>query len=326
MPEMYDYQMEGTGTTAGRRPLKRPAIYDVYDKFDAIRLTRMTEFEKMKGSLVFWAHDDTVEPGKTYQYRIRLGVFNPVAGTDRLSERDKARKTDVILWSNYSGVTKPVEIMDRMYFFANRVRETDKAVTVQVSRLALGRWYSHDFIVQHGELIGEPLEPEPEKPDRNAPGGALGGPMGGYPRDPMAAQMGRVTPGPFGGPQDRANVPEMINYATGAVMVDAVVVNDWLSEPTLRTRNYYDMLYSFNGINIEHMPVGSTYWDLKRQTAFTHIARVQREPQKPFRSFGTTGRRQRPGGDQMMDEYYNEYQGEEMYMEGGGMGDGRPLY
>jgi hypothetical protein len=136
--------------------------------------------------------------------------------------------------------------------------------------------------------------------------------------------MGRLTPTAFGGPQDRANVPEIIDYATGAVMVDAVVVNDWIGEPTLRTRNYYDMLYSFDGNNIKHMPVGSTYWESKLQTAFSHIARVQREPQKPFRSFGTTGRRQRPGGE-MMDEYYDEYMMEEMYnMEG--MGDGRPLY
>lgn len=320
MPGMYDYGMDGMGTAAGRKPLKRPAIYDVYDKFDTMRLTRLTDFAKLKEPLVFWAHDDTIVPGKTYQYRIRLGLFNPVAGTDRLSERDKARKNDVILWSNYSGVTKPVEIMERLYFFANRVRETDKAVTVQVSRLALGRWYSHDFVVQHGEIIGEPLEPEPEKPDRNQPGGAMGGAMGG----PMASPMGRLTPTQFGGPQDRANVPEMIDYATGAVMVDAVVVNDWTGEPTLRTRNYYDMLYSFDGTNINHMPVGSTYWESKLQSAFSHIARVQREPQKPFRAFGTAGRKQRPGGDQMMDEYYDEYNMEGMM--DGGMGDGRPLY
>jgi hypothetical protein len=83
-----------------------------------------------------------------------------------LAEKDKSLKDQVILWSDFSTVTKPVEIMDRLYFFANSVREMDKAVTVKVSRLALGRWYSHDFVVRQGELIGDVIEPEPEKPGR----------------------------------------------------------------------------------------------------------------------------------------------------------------
>ncbi|UCC97484.1 MAG: hypothetical protein JSW66_16780 [Phycisphaerales bacterium] len=316
--EMYEPGLDGLGmgTAADRRAaLRRPTVNTVYYKFDEIRLTRLTQFEKLREPLVFWHHDDTIEPGKTYRYRIRLGVFNPLAGTDKLAEKDKAMKDQVILWSDFSDVTKPVEIMERLYFFANSVREMDKAVTVQVSRLALGRWYSHDFVVRQGELIGDVIEPEPEKPDRSTlaarrglvPGSLLSGPAGA----PLGSPMGR--PLGMGVSQEKSNVPETVDCTTGAVMVDAAVVNDWSGRATLRARNYYDMLYSYDGISIEHMPVGSTYWEPTLQSVFSHIARKQREPHEPFKGFGTTSRRQ--GMGEGMDEYYDEYMGEEMYME-----------
>ena len=321
--ELYDMGMDGLGMTEADRKaaLRKPSLNQVYLKFDKLRLTWLTDFAKLREPLTFWTHDDTVEPAKTYRYRIRLGVFNPLAGTNQLSEKDKALKDQVILWSEFSAVTKPVEIMGRLYFFANSVREMDKAVTVQVSRLALGRWYSHDFVVRQGEQIGNVIEPEPEKPDRNAPGAAaLGGPLGGPMGGPMGDPMGRF-PG-LGVPQTKSDVPETVDCATGAVMVDAVVVNDWSGAPALRTRNYHDMLYSYDGVSIEHMPVGATYWEPHLQTVFSHIARKQREPHEPFNAFGTSGRQQRMGDG--MEDYYD--MGQEMLMEDmGGMG-GRPLY
>lgn len=314
---LYDMGLDGLGlgTTDPRAALRKPSMNEVYIKFDEIRLTWLTDFAKLREPLTFWAHDDTVEPAKTYRYRIRLGVFNPLAGTNQLSEKDKALKDQVVLWSDFSAVTKPVEIMDTLYFFANSIREMDKAVTVQVSRLALGRWYSDNFVVRQGEQIGNVIEPKPEKPDRSALGAAaLGAALGG----PMGDPMGRFSG--LGMPQETSDIPETVDYRTGAVMVDAVVVSDWSSAPALRARNYHDMLYSYDGISIEHMPIGATYWQPQLQAVFSHIARKQREPREPFKAFGTSGRRQRMGG---MDEYYD--MGQEMLMEDMMMG-GRPLY
>jgi hypothetical protein len=324
--QLYDMGMDGLGlgTTDPKAALRKPSVNQVYIKFDEIRLTWMTDFAKLREPLVFWAHDDTVGPAKTYRYRIRLGVFNPLAGTNQLSEKDKAMKDQVILWSDFSAVTKPVEIMGRLYFFANSVREMDKAVTVQVSKLALGRWYSHDFVVRQGEQIGNVIEPEPEKPDRNALGTTVPGvtPLGTMMGGPPGMPMGRV-PGPgVSLPQDKSNIPETVDCTTGAVMVDAVVVNDWSGAPALRARNYHDMLYSYDGISIEHMPIGSTYWEPQLQSVFSHIARKQREPREPFKAFGTSSRQQRMGDG--MDEYYD--MGNEMMMEDMPMMGGRPLY
>jgi len=290
------------GPGMGGRNARFSPINEVYDKYNEVMLTRLTEFEKLE-ELTFWAHDDTVEPRKAYRYRIRLGVFNPIAGTDKVSEKNLASKNDVILWSSYSGVTEPVEILGRLYFFANNVREADKAVTVQVSRLALGRWHSHDFQVRDGEIIGEPLEPEPETDDRSSRQRRLGG---------VSDTMGRFSP--MTARTEQSNVPEIIDYRTGAVMVDAVVVNDWSAKMPLHSRKYYDMLYSFDGINIEHMPVGATYRPMVLSLVQSHITRLQRETQEPFKAFGTTDRRQRRGGGGEFGEM-DGYYGDEYYMD-----------
>ncbi len=84
------------------------------------------------------------------------------------------------------------------------------------------------------------------------------------------------------------------------------------------------MLYSFVGVNIEHMPVGASYRPVELASVHSLISRLEREPQKEFKSFGTSDRRQRRGGygDMMMDEYGDEYYMDEMYMMDpmGGMG------
>ena len=324
---MYGPEMEGfrggVGTT--QRGPRRPTINDVYIKYDEIALTRLTDFAKIREPLVFWQHDDTVEPDNTYRYRIRLGVFNPIAGTDQMSERDKALKNQAILWSGFSETTEPVQIMGTRYFFANSVREGDKTVMVQVSKLALGQWYSHDFPVKPGVLMGESLEYEPPEPDRRSRN-AVG--VGGV-RNPTTAVMGAfgagvgrgvgpgVGPGTggmstFGGTQDHSNIPEYIDYGTGAVMVDAVSVSDWTTGRTMRARRYFEMLYSFDGINIMHMPVGRANWPAEVRVVSSKITTLQREPQEPFKAFGSVGSRRRPVGQfddmpggEMMEEMYD---------------------
>ena len=270
-----DYMMQGR--PGGRITRRGPSMNDVYDEFDKIRLTWRTDLEKMREPLVFWAHDDTVEPRKSYRYRMRLGVFNPVAGTNQLSEQDMSRKNEVVLWSDFSGVTEPVEIPGKLYFFARQIREADKVVTVQVSKYVMGYWHSEDFKVSQGEVIGGVVETESARPETRR----------------TDLRMGRM--GPVVRPEDKAVIPETIDYGTGAVMVDAMAMNDWWGEKALRTRHYYDMLYSFNGINIEHMPVGTTYWSKDMQSTFSYIARLAREPQEPFKDFSSSGRRRGSG-------------------------------
>jgi hypothetical protein len=299
------YGNERLGDSRGN--LKRtPTTNDVYYDYDEVALTRFTDFSKLREPILFWAHDDTPEPKKTYRYRVRLGVFNPVAGTNQLSEQSISQKNKVILWSEYSDVTEPVEIPGRSYFFARDIQEAARTITVTVCQYVLGHWYSEDFKIRQGEVIGDVVEIEPEKPKTQR----------GRTQDVLAGRFANTAR-----PEDKTNVPEKIDYGTGAVMVDATPMNDWWGDKALRTRHYYDMLYSFDGINIDHMPVGTTYWSQDMQSTFNYIAKLEREPQEPFKDFGSGGRRGglpgQGGGYEDMG-MYDEMMYEQQMMEGAG--------
>lgn len=299
----------------GRGTLRRgPSINDVYYDYDEIAFNRLTDFSKIREPMLFWAHDDTLEPKKTYRYRIRLGVFNPVAGTNQLSEQDISQKNKVILWSDFSDVTEPVEIPGRSYFFARDIQEAAKTITVTVCQYVLGHWYSEDFKVSKGEAIGDVIETEIEKEKPRRGRSAGGRSAGSRSTDYLGDRFGALAR-----PEEKTNVPESIDYSTGAVMVDAMSINDWWGDKTLRTRHYFDMLYSFDGINIEHMSVGTTYWSKDMQTVFNNIAKLEREPQEPFKDFGSGRRRGvRPGQSDYDDMgLYDEMYDQMDYMGGG---------
>jgi hypothetical protein len=307
---MEDYGMPGVA--GGRLTRRGPSMYDVYDEFDKIQLTSRTLLEKMKDPLVFWAHDDTVEPRKHYRYRIRFGVFNPVAGTDQLSGEDISRKDEVVLWSEFSDVTKPVEIPGRLYFFAKHIREPAGVVTVQVSKYINGYWHSEDFKVSQGEVIGNVVDTEIETERQRSDSGY------GRGMDPrLGAGRGMTDPrmsslSSYSRPDEKSVVPDSIDYSTGAVMVDVVAVNDWAGDKNLATRRYYDMLYSMDGTDIEHMPVRTSYWAKDLQDWYGKISVLENVTKEPFKAKkrGRSARPGRLGGDDMMGGY------EDMNMEG----------
>ena len=229
---------------------------DVYQKFKEILITREKDIAKMDEPLMFWAHDDTVEPESSYRYRLRLGVFNPIAGTNQFNEQDKSLRNKAVLWSGFSDTTEAVDIPGRLYFFPREIQEASEMVTVQVCRYVLGYWYTKDFTVKQGEVIGKASEYKMTQEEE----------------------------------KESVTVPETVDYATGAVLVDVMAVNDWSGGKNLRARHYFDMLYSFDGANIEHMPIKSRYWAEELLSRFNEIKRSEKEKKEPLREWGT-----RPG-------------------------------
>jgi hypothetical protein len=308
-------------------------------------ITFREDLSKRTKPLLIWVHDDTVEPGKTYQYRVRVGVFNPVAGTGQVVDRDMDKKDQVILWSPYSQVTNPVDVQQRTYLFARDIQDKTNTATVEVARYALGYWRTESFQVRPGEAIGKEMEPKKEDDreklrakDRARMAGGYGYPGGS---DRITGMRGMPPMGPGGMPgygvptsPDQQNVPKTINYNTGKVLVDLVQVNDWGAalqgpsgaRPNLRPRLYYDMLYTGDGTNIEHMPVSAANWPKDVAAAYQYIQTEKRREPQPFRAFNQGGMRGRgrggPGGMEggyedmgMYDEMggYGDYGGEGMY-------------
>jgi hypothetical protein len=227
-------------------------LEDIYEELDEILITKKTNFMKIREPLLLWAHDDTLAPGNSYRYRIRLGVFNPVAGTNKFVEEDIDQKNQIVLWSEFSEVQEIVKVPETLYFFPRDVKDAARVVTVNVTRYTLGYWYSKDFAVKPGDTIGKVADYEPAKEEK------------------IVSMM-----------------PETIDYTTGMVLVDIVPVNDWSGGRNMYARRYYDMLYSSDGVSIEHIPVSTRYWDEELRIKLNEITRSQKEPKEPLRVWDT---------------------------------------
>jgi hypothetical protein len=249
----------------------------IYEEMDKILLAKK-DTSSLREPIVFWAHDDTAEPGKRYRYRLRLGVFNPVAGTGQVRTDDAAYDSKVILWSEFSDVTEPVAIPKRLYFFPTNVQETSRSVDVQVYKYALGYWHSELFSVKRGEVIGKAANVATGEQDR----------------DKDKEKNKGLT------------LPETIDYCTGAVLVDVVPVKDWAGDKNLQPRNYFDMLYSFDGTSIERVAAKLMYWPDETRARYNEIKAQEKRPKEAFRAWSSTGalgsRRVSPGAPTGGDE------------------------
>jgi hypothetical protein len=325
---LYGGDMYGMPGEPGMR--RRPTTNEVYWDFAADMITYKEDLSKRDKPLLCWVFDDTVAPGKAYQYRVRLGVFNPVAGTSQLADRDVDKKDRVILWSPYSEVTKPIEVQKRIYLFAKDVQDPTKTATVEVARYALGYWRSENFQVRPGEAIGKEMEPKKED-DRNKNRAKMAAGYGYPPGGPdrITGMRGGPPMGPGGMPgymplsPDQQNVPKKVNYRTGQVLVDLVQVNDWGNAPNLRPRLYHDMLYTGDGTSIEHMPVNATNWPKDLAAAYQYIQTEKHKVPQPFRAFNKSGMRGRGMGGRGGMEGYDE---SGLYEDMGGYEGGDGLY
>ncbi len=254
-------RIETTTATQQPKTIVKPDIEtEIYEEMKKITLSDK-EVIALKEPMVFWAHDDTVEPGVTYRYRIRLGVFNPVAGTGQLREEEAANNSKVILWSQYSDVTRPVEIPRRLYFFPVGVQEASKGVDIQVCKYALGYWYSEQFVVKRGDVIGKEVKFDPSQKDKDKPGA----------KDKDAAAETTE--------DENLTLPKTIDYSTGAMLVDVVAVSG----------QYYDMLYSYDGTKIERMSAKLIYWPEELRGKHSEIKNLEKKPRLALRAWSNVG-------------------------------------
>jgi len=69
----------------------------------------------------FWIHDINVEPGKTYRYRVRVEIMNPIWGEQGVCRDPKLQDHPVLpvdtAKAEWSGWSEPVAIRPRRFFF-----------------------------------------------------------------------------------------------------------------------------------------------------------------------------------------------------------------
>jgi len=271
-------------TDEKRRGTDKSSIQDLidgdYKDYEKVLLTDQSDLSKMREPLLFWAHDDTVGPGCTYRYRIRFGVFNPLAGTNGFSEEDAYLREQAILWSGFSPATETVQIPSRVRFFAYDLQEVAKSVKVEIFKYVLGYWHSKKFTVQPGEVVGEVVDYEGEEADT----------------------------------RQNLTLPEKIDFSVGAVMVDVSgPVTDWSGGRHMQPRNYYEMLYSMDTANIESMAIKAPYWADEERSRFNQLNKSVKDEKQPFQGWATSkrggrrrGRRSAPGSEDGGREYLME--------------------
>jgi hypothetical protein len=80
----------------------------------------------------------------------------------------------------------------------------------------------------------------------------------------------------------------MIDYTTGAIVMDVTAVSDWSGDKTLAQRQYYEMLYSYDGDTIERMAAKQVLWPEEMRTRYSEVRAMEKRPKLAFRVWSNT--------------------------------------
>jgi hypothetical protein len=101
-----------------------------------------------------WAHDDQVVAGKTYRYKMRYRLKNPIFGAANASEPPELAEKFALV-SEFSDWTTPVTVPSLVNFFvAGGVVPGRRTVDFEVFRWDQGQQKMERFSVAPGDLVG----------------------------------------------------------------------------------------------------------------------------------------------------------------------------
>lgn len=251
-PAITDPRMMGIETVR-ERPITRKerTLQDVEKDMQDAMLAKGTRLDNMREPVLIWAHDDTVQPGQTYEYRIRIGAFNPITGKDWFQKDQLAFKDQTVLWSDYFELTEAVDIPKMLDIFPVdilKAKDDSKdinGVKVEVAKYYMGKWQTHEFDVYPGETIGYSVENTPEEGTQLTEG---------FVDMRMATTV--------------TTEETEIDYASGITMVDIVKEITWGTR--MRRTDFYNMLcYGVNGLT--QIGVGKSNWSASLKKSYSTI-------------------------------------------------------
>jgi hypothetical protein len=145
-PGGYPYGPGGPGAyrpiTPGYQPGFQPSFSGGGNGIDVATLQQPVQF---------WAHDETAAPGKTYRYRIRYSLFNPVHGAPQLVKDPKLADT-LYVTSPWSDWTAPVKVGERVKFWLAQ-NPNPREAKFDVYTWQDGTWKNRKEPVQPGDPI-----------------------------------------------------------------------------------------------------------------------------------------------------------------------------
>lgn len=108
-----------------------------------------------QADIVVWAHDDTVQPGKTYRYALRYYLKNPVMQTQHVCNPQKLADQFYIV-STDSAWTDPVTVKSETNFFVVSVSSSTRnpAVKFDIFRWKNGIWQMQTTNAGPGDMVG----------------------------------------------------------------------------------------------------------------------------------------------------------------------------
>lgn len=133
-----------------------PLPVDQYS--DIIEDTRLLEATRAR----FWAHDVTAEPGKTYRYRARIAVSNPMFGrAPVLVESQRPLAARPVLFSEPSPWSAPVVVSPRVAFFLANASDgrgggmgpTEPTATVEIYAFYYGYYRRSTATLRPGDML-----------------------------------------------------------------------------------------------------------------------------------------------------------------------------
>jgi len=235
---------------------------DILKEFDKEVLTDKTELSTLSDPVLIWASDDTVKPDGKYQYRIRYGVFNPIAGNDWCLPDYKQYQNQIVLWSPFAELPDVVHIPKMLHIFPLELLADASGLKVEVCKYNLGSWRNQDFQVAPGQTIGKAVQSSSTPPTA------------------MDALM--MVPGFEPGATATPEQPETIDYTTDWVMVDIVQTADWAQKTGVTRRSYPEMLYISQNQTLLTIPVGKQNWSKEMRKDYDDIKQAQQQELQPI--------------------------------------------
>ncbi len=107
-----------------------------------------------------WAHDLTVEPGKTYRYRVLVSVLSPLFRQTRVADEQRSEFFNQVALGPgeqelaTSPWSEPVEVDPEYFFFFLSGTAAGQVATVEVWHLYNGMWHKATFQESPGNPIG----------------------------------------------------------------------------------------------------------------------------------------------------------------------------